>query len=209
MQDAQRPMLRIAAYDTYCTNDLQPILRAFTDAHPEATPQVFSRDSRDVAAGILERRFDVGVISGRMSEMDSVYQEVIRNDQIIIVASATCIRKYSKMQLLCDMPVIRYLANNAYAEQLDTCIRQSAILSERSIDFSGLDSVKSAVLHHIGIAALSTDLIRKELTDGELVPLDAKAPLMNAATTVVFLKEKAKDKLVSSFVQLARDGMTV
>ncbi|KFJ04800.1 LysR family transcriptional regulator [Bifidobacterium subtile] len=203
-----RPVVRIAAYDTYCTNDLQPIVQEFIRIHPKATPRVYSKDSNAVFEGIVKKDFDVGVISGQMQDVDGICQTVIRNDSIIIVASAQCVKQYTKTQLMCDLPVIHYLADNGYAVHLDTCLRQSAIQSERSIFFSGLDSVKKAVLHNIGIAALSEDLIRRELREGKLVPLDVGAPMSRIKTTIVFRAEQKNDSLISSFVELTKNAMS-
>lgn len=208
-QRGENPVLRIAAYDTYCSNDLQPIIRKFSNVHAQVSLRVFSRNSQDVIAGIVGREFDIGVVSGNMEEGSTVCREVIRSDPIVIVASAKCVHDHTKAQLMNELPVIRYLAKNSYAEMMDDCLRKSGIRNRQEICFSGLDSVKSALLHHIGITALSTDLIREELRQGELVPLDYGSPPMSVSSTMVFLREKQNDELVASFLQLAKNEMNM
>lgn len=196
--------LSIAAYETFCTTSLQPIICRFSKRHPQVNIRIIACNSDKVINGIEKNEFDVGVISG-VSENSNIRNIELGEDPIILVASKKCTNKYSKEQLISELPLIRYMTGGSYGELLERYISINNLKNERSIEFSSLEAVKSAAMHNIGIALISRDVVSEELSEGSLVEIITAAKEVSVKTSVIFLKNKNEEQSVQKFCELIKE----
>lgn len=196
--------LSIAAYETFCTTSLQPVIFRFSKRYPQVNIRIIACNSEKVKKGIEENEFDVGIISG-VSENMNVKNIEIGEDPIVLVASKKCVNDYSKEQLLSELPLIRYITEGSYGELLNQFIIANDLEDKKSIEFSSLEAVKSAAMHNIGIALVSRDVVSEELEAGSLLEINIGAEEMNVKTSIIFLKDKNEEQSVQKFCEMIEE----
>lgn len=193
--------LNIAADISFCTNNLQPIISEFYKRNPQVKTKILTWNSRRVIKGIENNEADVGFISGNY-ENQNVEELLISNDPVVLVASRECCDNYSKAKMIKTIPLIKYRTNSPYGEFLETFIKKNKLENKGIIEFSNLEAVKSAVLHSVGIAPLTQDVVTNELRDGSLVVLASNYKKVNVKTSMIYLKEKTSWKSIQALKDL-------
>jgi DNA-binding transcriptional LysR family regulator len=121
--------LNIAAYETYCTSGLQPIIARFYERHPQVDIRITACNSEIVEKDIEENEFDIGIISGYSENI------IIGEDPIVLVVSKRYVEDYSKERLLSDLPLIRYITESPYGDLLNQYIIINRFDNHRSYHF--------------------------------------------------------------------------
>src|SRR3989442_14612408 len=85
LQGVQRGTLRLGASSTPGFYLLPPVLAAFTQAYPGITLAVEIANSSRVVAGVLQRAWDLGVVSGTPDEAPLHVQPYCRDTLVLIV----------------------------------------------------------------------------------------------------------------------------
>lgn len=194
--------LTIAADISFCTNNLQPIISEFYKHNPQVRTKILTWNSRRVIKGIEANEVDVGFISGNYKNQN-VINLPISDDPVVLVASKESCDRYSRTKLLRTFPLIKYHTNSPYGLFLENFIKKNQMDKKGVIEFSNLEAVKSAVMHSVGIAPLTKDVVARELEKGLLVILDSKNyKKVYVKTSMIYHKEKASWKSVEALRQL-------
>lgn len=197
--------LRIAAYETFCVNDLQPIIFEFIRSFPEVEIKVFACDTQKVTDGVKSGIYDIGIISGEINGTDDFYQIKIGEDPVMLVTSQKCYKHYSKTQLLTELPLIKYLTSVQYGQELDNFVEKNKLSNNRKVlTFSSLEAVKSAVMHNIGIAVLTRDIVIKQLISGEIVGLKTDHENIMIATSLIYSKRPSNMNSIQRFCEVVQ-----
>lgn len=194
--------LTIAADISFCTNNLQPIISQFYKNNPQVKTKILSWNSRRVIKDIEKNEVDVGFISGNYQN-DKVEEIQISNDPIVLVASKNCLDGRSQSKIIHSLPLIKYLSDSPYSEFIETFIKKNKLDHKDIIEFNNLEAVKSAVLHNVGIAPLTQDVVVKEIKNGSLMTLSSKSyRKVDVKTSMIYLKEKSNWQSIHSLKEL-------
>lgn len=193
--------LTIAADISFCTNNLPPIISAFYQNYPQVKTKIITWNSRRVVQAIEQNEIDAGFISGDYQN-EKVGQLIISEDPVVLVASKENFQRFSEADLLEKYPIIKYHTNSPYGVFLDKFLEQNDLSDKNTIDYSNLEAVKSAVLHSVGIAPLTKDIVEQELTDHSLFILKSVDSNVYVKTSMIFQKEKEDWRTIQSLKEL-------
>lgn len=191
--------LNIAADISFCVNNLQPIISEFYKHNPQVKTKIISWNSSRVIRGIEQNEVDVGFISGNYQN-SQIEELEISEDPVLLVVSRE--DYHQNPRLIKTLPLIKYHTDSPYSDSLDLFIRKNNLAKRRTIEYSNLEAVKSAVLHKVGIAPLTEDVVKRELDEGLLVSLAAKYKSVNVKTSMIYLKEKSNWKSIQALRKL-------
>ncbi len=195
------PTLRIAAYETFCTTTLQPVLQAYIQQNSQSNLKIFACPTRDVVYGIEHNQYDIGIVSGHY-EGSGIASVVLADDPIVLVVSSACQKQYTQQALFCELPFIQYNDHGPYGKALEACRERAGLMPASVIEFSSLEAAKNAALHHIGMMLITKDMVQQELRCGALVQLDLPGLKGSVPTCLLTQKEKQSWPLIQAFQSL-------
>lgn len=182
--------IKIGADISFVTNDLQPIISEFYRTNPNLQTQILTWNSREVISAIESNELDVGIISGEYKN-PKVKSVMLAKEDVIMVTSKAIAERYSVKYIKRKYPLIRYNAVSPYADALGEFLKINNLEKQEHIAFNSLEAVKSAVLHGVGVSALTKDTVEKELEAGELVELAGTYKSMQIETSMIYHVDKS------------------
>lgn len=196
--------ITIAASETYCTHYFPPILSQYMKMHPNVQLNLISCHSPQVIEGVIDNRFDVGIITGTLNKK-GITSLIIEEEDMVLIVSQQLYSKYSIEQILQQFPFIKYRINGGvYAERMREYVESAGLIPAHVIEFNSLEAVKRAVLNQVGYGLTSYNLVRKEITSGKLVALPLAKKPIRLETSLVTMEEKTKLPAVKSFIDLVQ-----
>lgn len=195
--------ITIAASETYCTHYFPPILSEYMKMNPNVQLKLISCHSPQVIEGVIDNRFDIGIITGTLDKK-GITNLIIEVEDMVFIVSKQLYKKYSIEQILKQFPFIKYRIVGVYAERMREYIESAGLTPARVIEVSSLEAVKQAVLNQVGYGLTSNNLARKEIASGELVAVPLAKKPIRLETSLLTMEEKTKLPVIKSFIELVQ-----
>lgn len=167
--------LRIAASYTIGESIIPEVLAHLHSQYPKIFVEVSIANTEDVEKAVRELRCDVGCIEGRITSNDVTITPFMEDELILVVAASHPFARYPSI----DSSVLEHAhwvlreKGSGTRQYTDFLLRSIGQLKPSCTIIGSNEGVKQAVLHGLGIAAVSYHTVKKELERGELVVLNA------------------------------------
>jgi len=168
LQGLQRGTLRLGASSTPGFYLLPPVLAAFTQAYPGVTLAVEIANSGRVVTRVLQRAWDLGVVSGTPNEALLHVQPYGRDTLVLIVPPSHRLAAQPTVTLadLVGETWILRAAGSASGQVVERALQAHHALQRHILRLHGSEAVKQAVIAGLGIAMVSRSAITREVQHG-------------------------------------------
>lgn len=168
--DARSGHLSIGASNTPGLYLLPPLILELKNSYPDIDITLFIGNTAQVCQGMLERRFDLGLIEGSPPSAD-LHWEAFSPDQLIPVTAATnpiCQQVRLDATDLQRQCLLLREEGSGCREQTLNLTERCNIRMQRVIEFNQTEAIKQALLAGSGIAWLPRRGLENELASGKL-----------------------------------------
>ena len=206
LQGVQRGTLRLGASSTPGLYLLPPVLAAFTQAYPGITLAVEIAQSGQVVAGVLQRVWDLGVVSGTPDEASLHVQPYCRDTLVLIVPPTHRLAAQPTVTLadLVGETWILRATGSASGQEVERALQAHHALHGHSLRLQGSAAVKQAVMAGLGIAMVSRYAITREVQHGFLRALAVADLQVERELTVIWRHGVRLPAAASAFLDLLR-----
>jgi DNA-binding transcriptional LysR family regulator len=203
--------LLIGASTTIAEYLLPQILGEFKARCPAVVPRLFVANSEAVQDRVGERALDLGFIEGD-SHLPSLVTDVCCDDELQVV----CAPSHPLARMNTVTP--KSLTEHAYVsrepgsgtrEVIDHYLQKAGVPPDTLqvvMELGSPEALKGLVATGLGFAIMSRATVAKETRLGLLVQI-ALSPRLNRHLSVVYPKERFHSRLVSGFVQFAKERL--
>ncbi|SMQ87070.1 DNA-binding transcriptional regulator, LysR family [Bacillus sp. OV166] len=191
----------IAAGESYCANYFPYVISEYLKLYPHVQIKLISCKRDEIIKGIESNKYDIGIISGELSK-NGMTNIVIAEEDMVLVVSKDLYARYPEDQLLTKFPLIKYQADGYYETMMSKYLRQSKLSSQNVIEIGSLEGIKKAVLNNIGVGLGISVCIKKEISNGDLVPILVTENKVKVKTSIITLKEKENVVTIQSFINV-------
>ncbi|WP_340084035.1 LysR family transcriptional regulator [Siminovitchia sp. FSL H7-0308] len=204
-EDLEKPngYLHIAASEFYCTNYFPFIVSEFLKTFPDVHINLASCNSNEVIKGIESNTFDLGVIAGEIVR-EEIENIILDEEELLLVAAKSVSEQLSVNEIINNLPFIRYRISGNYKALINHYIQQTDFSPKKNIEFGSEEAIKRAVLKGTGYGLLSSNLIKKELNNGMLIPIELTDQKISFKTSLIYLKKKEEKEELQSFTEVVK-----
>ena len=203
--------LLIGASTTIAEFLLPQILGEFKARYPAVVPRLFVANSEAVQDRVAERALDLGFIEGD-SHLPSLVTDVCCDDELQVVcapAHPLAKLKSATPKALTEHPYISREPGSGTREVIDHYLQKAGVSPDAMqvvMELGSPEALKGLVATGLGFAIMSRATVAKETQLGQLVQVPL-APRLNRHLSVVYPKERFHSRLVSGFVQFAKERL--
>ena len=203
--------LLIGASTTIAEFLLPQILGEFKARAPSVVPRLFVANSEAVQARIVERTLDLGFIEGD-SHLPSLVTDVCCDDELQVVcapAHPLAKLKSATPKALTEHSYISREPGSGTREVIDHYLQKAGVSPDAMqvvMELGSPEALKGLVATGLGFAIMSRATVVKETQLGQLVQVPL-TPRLNRHLSVVYPKERFHSRLVSGFVQFAKERL--
>ena len=203
--------LLIGASTTIADFLLPQILGEFKVRHPAIVPRLFVANSEAVQARVAERSLDLGFIEGD-SHLPTLATDICCEDELQVVCApshALAKQKSATPQALTEHAYISRELGSGTREVIDHYLQKAGLASDSLqvvMEAGSPEALKGLAATGLGFAIMSRATVAKEVRLGELVRIPLSPRLMRHLS-VVYPKERFHSRLVSGFVEFAKERM--
>lgn len=157
--------ITIAASEIFCTYYLPPIISEYLKIFPDIEIRLRSCNSDDIVHGVESGEYDIGIIAGEYHK-GGLVNSTILEEEFILVVSKELHEQYTTDEMFHHLPFIKYNDNHyGYHDKLmKKFINKLKLPIKKIIEMSSDEAIKKAALNHIGIALLTADFVREEVS---------------------------------------------
>jgi DNA-binding transcriptional LysR family regulator len=203
--------LLIGASTTIAEFILPRVLGEFKARHPQVQAHMTVANSETIENRVADHAIDLGLIESP-SHLASLHTEVCCEDELVMI----CARGYKLAgqpvvtpQQIAGEPYIGRESGSGTRQFADNYFRQAGIAPEDLnivMELGSPEAIKGVVETGIGVAIMSRATVAKDLRLGSLVAI-ALAPRLIRTLSLVYLREKFRSRLLSTFVEFATERM--
>jgi len=203
--------LLIGASTTIAEFLLPQILGEFKSRYPAVVPRLFVANSEAVQDRVAERTLDLGFIEGD-SHLPSLVTDVCCDDELQVVCAPShplAKMKSATPKSLTEHAYISREPGSGTREVIDHYLEKAGVPPDSLqvvMELGSPEALKGLVATGLGFAIMSRTTVRKETQLGQLVQIPL-APRLNRHLSVVYPKERFHSRLVSGFVQFAKERL--
>ena len=204
--------LLIGASTTIAEFLLPQILGEFKARYPAVVPRLFVANSEAVQDRVAERALDLGFIEGD-SHLPSLVTDVCCDDELHVVCAPShplAKMNFATPKLLTEHAYITREPGSGTREVIDHYLQKAGVSPDSMqvvMELGSPEALKGLVATGLGFAIMSHATVVKETQLGQLVQI-ALSPRLNRHLTVVYAKERFHSRLVSGFVQFAKERLS-
>jgi DNA-binding transcriptional LysR family regulator len=201
--------LLIGASTTIAEFLLPQVLGEFKARYPGVVPRLFVANSEAVQDRVAERALDLGFIEGD-SHLPSLVTDVVCDDELqVVCAPAHPLAKSKSItpKALTEHAYISREPGSGTREVIDHYLAKAGVAPDTMqvvMELGSPEALKGLVATGLGFAIMSRATVVKETQLGQLVQIPL-APRLNRHLAVVYPKERFHSRLVSGFVQFAKE----
>ena len=206
LQGVQRGTLRLGASSTPGFYLLPPVLAAFTQTYPGVTLAVEIANSGRVVAGVLQRDWDLGVVSGTPDEAPLHVQPYCRDTLVLIVPPSHRLAAQPAVTLadLVGETWILRAAGSASGQVVERALQEHHAFPGHILRLQGSAAVKQAVVAGLGIAMVSRAAITREVQHGFLRALPVSDLQVERELTLIWRQGVRLPAAAVAFLDLLR-----
>jgi DNA-binding transcriptional LysR family regulator len=203
--------LLIGASTTIAEFLLPQILGEFKARYPAVVPRLFVANSEAVQDRVAERTLDVGFIEGD-SHLPSLVTDVCCDDELQVVCAPShplARLKSATPTSLTEHAYISREPGSGTREVIDHYLQKAGVPPDSLqvvMELGSPEALKGLVATGLGFAIMSRATVVKETRLGQLVRIPL-SPRLNRQLSVVYPKERFHSRLVSGFVQFAKERL--
>ena len=203
--------LLIGASTTIAEFLLPQVLGEFKTRHPAVVPRLFVANSEAVQARVAERTLDIGFIEGD-SHLPSLVTDVCCDDELHVVCAPThplAQMKSVTPKSLTEHAYISREPGSGTREVIDHYLEKAGVppdALQMVMELGSPEALKGLVATGLGYAIMSRATVAKETQLGQLVQIPL-SPRLKRQLAVVYAKERFHSRLVSGFVQFAKERL--
>ena len=203
--------LLIGASTTLAEFLLPQILGEFKARYPAVVPRLFVANSEAVQDRVAERALDLGFIEGD-SHLPSLVTDVCCDDELQVICAPSHPLAKSKSvtpKSLTEHAYISREPGSGTREVIDHYLQKAGVPPDSLqvvMEIGSPEALKGLVATGLGFAIMSSVTVAKETQLGQLVRIPL-APRLNRHMSVVYPKERFHSRLVSGFVQFAKERL--
>jgi DNA-binding transcriptional LysR family regulator len=204
--------LLIGASTTIAEFLLPQVLGEFKARFPGVVPRLFVANSEAVQDRVAERALDLGFIEGE-SHLPSLVTDVFCDDELqVVCAPAHPLAKLKSVtpKALTEHGYISREPGSGTREVIDHYLQKAGVAPDTMqvvMELGSPEALKGLVATGLGFAIMSRATVAKETQLGQLVQVPL-APQLNRHLAVVYPKERFHSRLVSGFVQFAKERLS-
>ncbi|GIN19776.1 LysR family transcriptional regulator [Siminovitchia fordii] len=193
--------LEIAASEYYCTHFFPFIVSEFLKTFPDVQINLVSCNSEEVIKGIESNTIDLGVIAGEISK-SGIENIILDEEELLLVVSKEIYNHYSFDDIVSQFPFIKYRIGGNYKALINQFIDQADFSPKKTIEIGSEEAIKRAILNGTGYGLVSSNLIRREITDGKVMHLPLTDQQISFKTSLIYLKKKEEKEILKSFSEV-------
>lgn len=203
--------LLIGASTTIAEFLLPQVLGEFKARHPAVVPRLFVANSEAVQARVAERTLDIGFIEGD-SHLPMLVTDVCCDDELqVVCAPAHPLAKLNSVtpKSLTEHAYISREPGSGTREVIDHYLEKAGVPPDAVqvvMELGSPEALKGLVATGLGYAIMSRATVAKETQLGQLVRIPL-SPRLTRQLAVVYPKERFHSRLVSGFVQFAKERL--
>src|SRR5512134_1148868 len=203
--------LLIGASTTIAEFLLPQVLGEFKARYPGVVPRLFVANSEAVQDRVAERALDLGFIEGE-SHLPSLVTDVVCDDELQVVcapAHPLAKLKSATPKALTEHAYISREPGSGTREVIDHYLQKAGVAPDTMqvvMELGSPEALKGLVATGLGFAIMSRATVAKETQLGQLVRI-ALSPRLNRHLSVVYPNERIHARLVSGFVQFAKERL--
>ena len=205
LQQVRRGRVVIGANEA-AVHSVLPILQRFTAGHPNATVEVRRVPSRQIAAEILARTIDFGVLT--FQPPDKALQSIsLGTDELVMLAHPRhrlASRKQITIEEVGREIVIAHNDPSPARERVLRLFERRHAPLNIQIALPSLDGIKRAVEMGLGVAVLPRRCALTEIARGHLVAVKIPALSAPRSVRIVFRRGGEMSRAAAAFLELAR-----
>jgi DNA-binding transcriptional LysR family regulator len=203
--------LLIGASTTIAEFLLPQVLGEFKARYPGVVPRLFVANSEAVQDRVAERALDLGFIEGE-SHLPSLVTDMICDDELQVVCAPShplARQKSIAPRTLTEHAYISREPGSGTREVIDHYLQKAGVAPDTMqvvMELGSPEALKGLVATGLGFAIMSRATVAKETQLGQLVQVPL-APRLIRQLAVVYPKERFHSRLVSGFVQFAKERL--
>jgi len=203
--------LLIGASTTIAEFLLPQVLGEFKARYPAVVPRLFVANSEAVQDRVAERALDLGFIEGD-SHLPSLVTDVVCDDELQVVcapAHPLAKMKSASPKALTEHAYISREPGSGTREVIDHYLQKAGVAPDSLqvvMELGSPEALKGLVATGLGFAIMSRATVAKETQLGQLVQVPL-SPRLDRHLSVVYPKERFHSRLVSGFVQFAKERL--
>ncbi|SFE58963.1 LysR family transcriptional regulator [Alteribacillus iranensis] len=203
LQGLEKPhgYLKVAAPEYYCTYYFPTIVSEFLTSFPDVHINLISCNSDEVVKGIENNTYDVGIIAGEVSK-NGITNITLDEEELLLVIAKHVFDPDQLEHLLTTLPFIRYKVGVNFQSAIQRYFEQANFSPGKVIEIGSEEAIKRAVLKGTGYGLLSSNLIKKELQNGELIPIPLTNQKITFKTSLLYLKKNEDKDVLRSFSEV-------
>jgi DNA-binding transcriptional LysR family regulator len=173
LADLEGGELTIGASNTLGIYLLPPVVAAFHVRYPKVTLHLDIGNTQEIVAGVLDSRFALGFVEGRVRDEALEVKEFRRDRIVAVVAPGHSLAKASapSLQALAATPSILREPGSGTRELVERAFARRRLQPRCGLQISSSEAVKRAALENGGVGWISEVCVAEELRTGRLIAL--------------------------------------
>lgn len=190
---------------------LPKMLGEFKARYPQVQGYMSVANSETIVSRVADHTLDLGLIESP-SQLPSLHTEPCCDDELVMICAPAYklagLASVTPQQVAAE-PYVSRESGSGTREFAEHYFMQSGVQPEDLnivMELGSPEAIKGLVETGIGVAVMSRATVRKELKLGTLVAVPLKPKLIRTFS-FVYPKEKFRSKLLTSFVEFAKEKM--
>lgn len=205
LQNTVSGSLQIGASYTIGEYILPKMLARFTRRYPEVEIAVKIANTDEIVRAVRSGELEIGLVEGAVSFKDLKIEAFMRDEMVLVASPVHPLGELTvSADQLQDQAWILRESGSGTRKYSDQFIEEHGLRMKRHYVFSSSQGVKEAVSNGLGIALLSSWVVRKELQTGDLREIRLKNKRFYRHFSLVLPQSAAPKKATSVFWQLAK-----
>ena len=167
-------------------------LRAFQGEHPGVDVVVRTGRSREVAALVLDREIDLGLITSPSRHPDIVEVELY-DEEIVLVTPCRhpLADKRVQAEEMGSAPLILFPRHTGFREYVDRALAEAGVRARVKMESDSAEAIKSFVEVGLGVAFLPAAAVEREIEAGTLACAWIEGlPPLRRKTTMIYRRAR-------------------
>lgn len=208
LRAAERGIVQVAASMTLAVYVLPALLAEFHRDHPNLELRLLTRNSEDALALLQRAEADIALVEGRLPAIpDGLSVHTLFHDEIVLAVGPhhpLASRQRLTPEDLVGLEIVQREPGSGTREVVEDALDAMGLPHPGvavSLEATGIDAVKEAVIQGFGTGFISRLAIRREVSHGELVALSVDAPGFWREMTLIHPAEELQSQAVRVFLE--------
>lgn len=203
--------LLVGASTTIAEFMLPHVLGQFKARYPTVKPRLIVGNSETIETRVAEHTLDIGLIESH-SHQPTLQCEICCEDELLVICNPRFpLARHREVtpELMLGVPYVSREPGSGTREFIDSYLRAAGMNLDAMnlvMELGSPEALKGVVESGVGFAIVSHVSVVKEKQLGTLITLPLK-PALTRTLSLVFPKERFRSRLVSTFVEFAREKM--